>query len=85
MRKNIRYFYIYSFIAGLFFLVPIWVAFERKFLSFTEMAMLEVVGTIILVVMQLPTGALADLIGRRNTMILGWLVSFFKPPLPSAL
>jgi MFS family permease len=75
MRRNINYFYIYAFIAGLFFLVPIWVAFERKFLSFTEMAMLEVVGTIILVVMQLPTGALADLIGRRNTMILGWLVT----------
>lgn len=39
------------------------------------MALLEVIGTTILVIMQLPTGALADLIGRKNTMILGWVVT----------
>lgn len=75
IKNNIRWFYIYSFFAGLFFIVPIWVAFERKFLSFQEMALLEVIGTSILVAMQLPTGALADLIGRRNTMIIGWLLT----------
>lgn len=73
VRANIRLFYIYAFFAGIYFMVPIWVAFERKFLSFSEMALLEALGTIILVVFQLPTGALADLIGRKNTMILGWI------------
>jgi MFS family permease len=75
IKNNVKLFYVYSAICGLFFIVPIWVAFERKFLSFSEMALLEALGTIILVILQLPTGALADLIGRKNTMILGWGVT----------
>jgi len=75
LQKNIKLFYIINLFIGLVFMVPIWVNFERRIISNSQMAMLEVLGTTMLVVMQLPTGALADLIGRKNTMILGWFIS----------
>lgn len=75
LQKNIKLFYLINLFIGLVFLVPIWVNFERRIITNSQMAMLEVLGTTMLVIMQLPTGALADLIGRKNTMILGWFIS----------
>lgn len=73
LKKNIFRYYLASFLSGLIFIIPIWVAFERQFISYSQMALLEAVGAFFLLVMELPTGALADLIGRRITVSLGWV------------
>lgn len=71
LKKNINLFYLSSFFSGLIFIIPIWVAFERRFLNYSQMALLESVGMAITMVLELPTGALADLIGRRLTIVFG--------------
>jgi MFS family permease len=74
MEKNIRYGYISAFLTSLIFVIPIWVAFQRRVLSFSQMAFLVSLEYGAVVVLELPTGALADLIGRRKTIIIGWLL-----------
>jgi len=71
LKKNINLYYISSFFSGLIFIIPIWVVFERRFLNYAQMAFLESAGMAITMTLELPTGALADLIGRRLTIILG--------------
>ncbi|MEA3355207.1 MAG: MFS transporter [Patescibacteria group bacterium] len=74
LKTNIKLLYFSSFFKSLIFVVPIWVAFERRFLSFSQMAILQSILTAITIILELPTGALADLIGRKKTMIIGWLL-----------
>ncbi|HUV47172.1 MAG TPA: hypothetical protein VMW29_03495, partial [Candidatus Bathyarchaeia archaeon] len=67
LRRNISLAYINSFVIALIFIIPVWVAFERRVLTFTQMALVEVFAAGITTFLELPTGALADLIGRRKT------------------
>ncbi len=75
LKRNITLAYLTSFFTALIFIIPVWVAFERRFLTFTQMALLESFSLGITTFLELPTGALADLIGRRKTVLLGWLTS----------
>lgn len=74
LNKNITLFYFESFFTALIFVIPVWVAFERRILSFTEMALIESLASLSVISLELPTGAFADLIGKRKAIILGWLI-----------
>jgi len=71
IAHNMRVFYVVDASRALFFLSSIWVLFERQFLTLSQLTLIEacIVGTTL--VMQLPTGAFADLFGKRKAMILG--------------
>ncbi len=75
LSRNTRVLAINYFLTGLIFVGPIWVSFERRLITAAQMTALEAIGTTILVVMQLPTGAVADLVGRKTTIIFGWLLA----------
>jgi len=72
LRRNILLYYLSSFFSALIFIVPVWVSFERHFLNYTQMALLDAFAVGITLVFEIPTGALADLIGRKKTVLLGW-------------
>ena len=74
LRRNISLAYVNSFVIALIFIIPVWVAFERRVLTFTQMALVEVFAAGITTFLELPTGALADLIGRRKTIMVGWFI-----------
>lgn len=71
LERNIYWFYLTSFLAGLIFIIPIWVLFERRILTVSQMAMIEAVATGLTLLLELPTGALADLVSRKVTAGLG--------------
>lgn len=77
--KNIRNYYIYSIFHELLILGPIIVLFLiAKGLSFTEIMILQSVAAISVVIFEVPTGALADKLGRKFSILLGaalWAVS----------
>lgn len=74
--RNIHLFYFSSFFSGLIFVAPIWIAFERQFLNFSQIALLEAIAAGTTTLLELPTGALADLLGRKKTVMIGiFLVS----------
>lgn len=73
--KNIPLFYFYHALnAGLFF-IPIWVTYQQEFLTFSQMAFFNAFFYFIIVIFELPTGAFADIVGRKNSMILGSIVN----------
>ena len=61
LKKNIKLSYFVSFFTSLIFIIPIWVAFERRLLNFTQIALLHALAYAFTAGMELPTGALADL------------------------
>src|SRR2546427_4449304 len=72
MKRDLRLFYLYRLLSAAYLFVPAQVAFllERG-LSWTEIFVLNSVFNAVLVAFEVPTGALADRIGRRFTMVLG--------------
>lgn len=75
LKRNVKLAYISVFFIALIFVIPIWVAFETRILNFTQIALISAICYGITTLLELPSGALADLIGRRKTIILGWLIS----------
>lgn len=78
-EKNVSIYYSYSIFAELLILGPIIVLFLlAKGLSFTEIMVLQSISAISVIVFEVPTGALADRIGRKYSLILGsifWSIS----------
>lgn len=76
MRNNILKFTIYSFLDNLRFiwmintLYLLWLNF-----SFTNIGLFETIFALILVLFELPTGALSDIIGRKKAMIISCLLN----------
>jgi MFS family permease len=77
--KNVKTYYLYSTFAELLILGPILVLFlVAKGLSFTEIMVLQSISAIAVVLFEVPTGAVADKIGRKESILLGsllWAVS----------
>ncbi|MGV8980187.1 MFS transporter [Clostridium sp.] len=77
--KNIKTYYFYSTFAELLILGPILVLFLiAKGLSFTEIMILQSISAIAVVLFEVPTGAVADKIGRKESILIGallWAIS----------
>ena len=77
--KNVKTYYMYSTFAELLILGPILVLFLiGKGLSFTEIMVLQSISAVTVVLFEVPTGAVADKIGRRESLLLGaflWAIS----------
>lgn len=77
LQRNIPILYLVNFMTGLLFTIPIWVAFEQRFLTYSQMAILESAAFLVTTIFEVPTGALADIIGRKKTIVLGFLIISF--------
>lgn len=81
IEKNIRTYYFYSTFSELLILGPVLVLFlTSKGLSFTEIMLLQSISAISVFIFEVPTGALADKVGRKYSVILGafmWAVGLF--------
>jgi len=75
LNRNIKLFYISRFITGFLFTIPIWVAFHLRFLNYSQIALLLSFGYFITFILEIPTGALADIIGRKKTIVMGNLLT----------
>jgi MFS family permease len=72
MRRDLRLFYGYRLLSAAYLFVPAQVKFFLEHgLRFTEIFILNSVFNAVLVAFEVPTGALADRIGRRLAMVAG--------------
>lgn len=69
--KNIRRYRWYFILTGLTFNLPIWVAFYLRIITLEQTAFINAVANLIAVSLEIPTGAIADLIGRKSIVTLG--------------
>ena len=74
---NIRKFYLFRFLTDCQFWLPIWVIYltDHRSLSLTEITVLDNAFWVILVFMEVPTGAIADRYGRRVSLMYGALAN----------
>lgn len=73
--NNIFYLSILSVFRSLYFMVPVWVSMELKYITFTQVALVDAVILLSALLLELPTGALADLIGRKKSIGISFFVS----------
>jgi len=74
MARNLRLFYLYRFLSEAYFFIPaLWLFLQARGLSATEILLLNSVFCSVVVLFEVPTGAFADRVGRRPSMMLGSL------------
>jgi MFS family permease len=72
-NKNTTLIYILSFIGDLFFPIAVWMFYYLEYISFSEVAIITAVGTIAGIILEIPTGAIADTYGRKTSIVLSYL------------
>ncbi len=74
MARDLRLFYLFRLLSTSYLFVPVSVAFAlSRGLSLVEVMLLNTVYCAVVVLTEVPTGALADRLGRRFTMMVGAL------------
>jgi MFS family permease len=77
-------FYVSAFLMGAFMIIaPIWIIYLNKTFSFTEISIALAISSFTPIIFEVPTGAVADLFGRKlSTIISMILMGFFALALP---
>jgi MFS family permease len=73
-ERNTRVFAWAEFGRSLVFIIPVWIMLLRERIGVEGVAIYLAVGFVTQLILELPTGALADLIGRKKTVILAYIV-----------
>lgn len=68
--KNIRIYYILSFLTSLWFIAGNWIFFWTKFMTFGQLGIVDATAFAFGLLLEVPTGAISDLIGKRKTIII---------------
>jgi len=69
--KNILLYYVITAFSSAWFIIANWLFFVLRFISPYDMAVLEAVSFGIGLLLEIPSGAIADLIGKKKTVQLG--------------
>ena len=71
VKNNINLLYFISFFNNLLFWLGVWVLYYLLFTNYTGVGMIETAMIIAVVFFEIPSGALADLLGKKKTLIIG--------------
>lgn len=71
VKRNTLACYLSDIVLGTYFQLPIWIVYQSSFLSYSQIAFYSGLALIVEVLAQLPTGAFADLVGRKYALSLG--------------
>ncbi len=71
-ERNIKTFYIVESCRSLVFIIPMWIAFLQNRISTSEIAIYVSMLLLTQLLLELPTGAFADLVGKRVTIIIAY-------------
>lgn len=72
--SNIKLYYLLSIFLNGWFILPNWVFYFSQHISLAEIGIVEGVAVLIGLLMEVPSGALSDLLGKKRTIIFGSLV-----------
>ena len=75
VSRNTKVYYATQLTHSLIFTIPVWIVFYQRFFNPTQLATLVMVSFALQMIMELPSGALADLIGRRTTIAFAFIIS----------
>ncbi|MFC1653244.1 MFS transporter [Patescibacteria group bacterium] len=75
--KNIKLSYLLTYLDSSWFWLGIWLLYYLKFTNYAGVGILETTAFTALTLAEIPTGALADLFGKKKTLIIGFIFSAF--------
>lgn len=73
-ERNKYIHYLSQFFHSLIFIIPIWIVYYQGKLTIPQISFLVSFQYIVQMLMELPSGAFADLVGRRNTLVIAFLI-----------
>lgn len=76
-KTNIKVAYALSFLSELYFPISSWIFYYLRFLDFKQIAIITTVQVITGNLLEVPTGAFADLVGRKKAVFLSFLIFSF--------
>lgn len=74
IKSNIKIAYILSFLSELYFPITAWLFFYLRYLDFKQIAILTAIHVITSNLFEIPTGAFADIFGRKTAIFLSFLI-----------
>jgi MFS family permease len=75
MKRNILVGYAISFLNNSWFWIGIWVLYYLKFTNYAGIGVLESVMIVTMTFMEIPTGAVADIFGKKLTIFMAMALS----------
>lgn len=70
--RNTKIFFLSQFLYACVFTIPIWIAYYQTRVSIAQISLLVAIQYASQLIFELPTGAFADLFGRRISILLGY-------------
>lgn len=74
LRKNILLSYVLAFSKTTWFWLGIWIFYYLRFTNYAGIGILETVLIVTMTLAEIPTGAIADLVGKKKTLILSFFL-----------
>lgn len=74
IQKQLNYYYIYTFLIGMWFATAVWVFFSRQFLTDAEIGIIDSIAFGFGLLLEIPSGSIADYLGRRRTVMAGTFI-----------
>jgi len=75
--RNTLIYFLTSFFDSMVFIIPIIIVYLQGKVTVTQVSFLFAFRYFIQLIAELPTGALADILGKRLTIILGFFINTF--------
>jgi MFS family permease len=74
-NRNIKVNLAADAVGSLIFSIPVWVAYELRYITIAQLPIVEAVIQGTQTILELPTGALADLWGKKATVLTGYFLA----------
>jgi len=74
ISRNTKVYYITQFAHSLIFVIPIWIVYYQGYLTAIELSSLVMIQYAVQMIAELPSGALADILGRRVVIVISFLL-----------
>lgn len=75
-RRNVYLYYLTSVGMSCWFIASNWVYFLTKFMTYGQLGWVDAIGFGFALLLEIPSGAIADLLGKRKTILFGMIAGF---------
>ena len=72
-KRNIYLFYLLSATMNFWFIASNWIYFWTKYMTFGQLGWVDAAGFGFAILLEIPSGAIADLFGKRKTILFGMI------------
>ncbi len=74
LKRNITIAYILAFSKNTWFWLGIWIFYYLRFTDYAGIGIIETILIVTITLTEIPTGAIADMFGKKKTLILAFLI-----------